>query len=431
MFRRLGKATASGLVIAVGVSVPAWADGATERVSVGPGGAQGNRGSSEPALSADGRFVAFASDAANLVAGDTNSARDVFVRDRRTGTTRRVSIGPDGVQSNGFSADPALSPDGRFVAFESRATNLVPGDFNRVWDVFVRDRWRGQTERVSLGPRGVQGNRGSFDPALSADGRFVAFVSRASNLVPGDTNRREDVFLHDRQTGVTERVSVGPGGVQGNLESGAVTISASGRFVAFISWASNLVPGDANGLPDVFVHDSQTGVTERVSLGPGGVEGNAESRTPALSADGRFVAFASDATNLVAGDTNLDSDVFVRDRQTGVTRRVSLGPGGVQSNGFSFEPALSPDGRFVAFVANASNLVPGDTNDTWDVFVRDHRQGRTERVSVGPGGAQGDLDSSEPAVSADGRFVAFHSVAGNLVPGDTNLVPDVFVRRRW
>ena len=431
MSKRLGRAVPSGLAIAVGVSVPAWAGGATERVSVGPGGAQANESSSSPALSAEGRFVAFASFATNLVPGDTNNNSDVFVRDRRTGTIRRVSTGPGGVQGDRGSFNPALSADGRFVAFESRATNLVPGDFNRVEDVFVRDRWSGTTERVSTGPGGVQGNRDSFDPALSPDGRFVAFTSRAGNLVPGDTNGQTDVFVRDRRTGVTERVSVGPGGVQANNSSDSPALSADGRLVAFLSWASNLVPGDANGWPDVFVWDRQTGVTERVSVGPGGVESKAESRSPALSADGRFVAFASDATNLVPSDTNLDSDVFVRDRQTGVTRRVSLGPGGVQSNGFSFGPALSPGGRFVAFESNANNLVPGDTNDTWDVFIRDRRQGRTERVSVGPGGAQGDLDSSEPAVSADGRFVAFSSVAGNLVPGDTNIVSDVFVRRRW
>jgi Tol biopolymer transport system component len=170
----------------------------------------------------------------------------------------------------------------------------------------------------------------------------------------------------------TERVSLGPGGVQGNEQSSGPAISADGRFVAFQSAASNLVPGDTNGAQDIFVRDRQTGTTRRVSVGPGGVQTNAEasSGVPAISADGRFVAFESDATNLVPGDTNGAIDVFVRDRQTGTTRRISVGPGGVQGNSDSGGPAISADGRFVAFVSNASNLVPGDSNARFDVFVR-------------------------------------------------------------
>ena len=424
---QLAAIAAAGILAAQ--AAPAQAHFITERVSVGSGGVQGNAESGDPSISADGRFVAFVSSASNLVPGDTNRRADVFVRDRRTGTTRRVSLGAGGAQGNGDSSEPALSANGRFVAFYSEARNLVPGDTNGQADVFVRDRRTGTTRRVSLGSGGSQSNGASVQPALSADGRFVAFISDATNLVPGDTNGLTDVFVRDRQTGTTRRVSLGAGGAQGNWGSVEPAVSADGRFVAFTSLAANLVPGDTNGITaDVFVRDRQTGTTRRVSVGPGGVQSDGNSQFPALSADGRFVAFWSQATNLVPTDTNGTADVFVRDRQTGTTRRVNVGPGGVQANDISFYLALSADGRFVAFSSFATNLVPGDTNGSYDVFVRDRQKGTTRRVSLGPGGAQGNDSSYDPAVSADGRFVAFSSDASNLVPGDTNGFTDVFVR---
>jgi Tol biopolymer transport system component len=197
MPRRITGALACGLTIAaaLGASLPAWGQGTTARVSLGPNGVQGNSYSFSPALSADGRFVAFESEASNLVPGDTNGERDVFVHDRQAGTTERVSVRRDGVQVRGSSYRPALSADGRFVAFVSRVHTLVPGDTNNKADVFVRDRRTGTTERVSVGPNGVQGNGRSDFPTLSADGRFVAFESEASNLGPGDTNDAGDVFV--------------------------------------------------------------------------------------------------------------------------------------------------------------------------------------------------------------------------------------------
>jgi Tol biopolymer transport system component len=253
MSRRLGKVAASGLAIVVGVSAPAWAGGTTERVSVSTGGVQAYWPSDDPALSADGRFVAFHSDASHLVPGDTNGLGDVFVRDRRTGRTERVSVSTRGVQGDRDGGSPALSADGRFVAFHSEATNLVPGDTNGKRDVFVRDRQAGTTERVSVSTAGGQANDYSYTPAISPGGRFVAFQSLATNLVPGDTNGWGDVFVRDRQAGTTERVSVSTGGVQGNDSSYFPAISAVGRFVAFTSKATNLVPGDTNGKRDVFV----------------------------------------------------------------------------------------------------------------------------------------------------------------------------------
>ncbi len=417
----------------------ARASGTTSRVSVSSTGAQANAGSESPAVSADGRFVAFASYASNLVPGDTDGLVDVFVRDQWTGATARVSVSSTGAQPDGVSSlDTAMSPGGRFVAFVSQASNLVPGDTNGLADVFVRDRWTSTTSRVSVSSTGAQGIGGdSSHPAFSAGGRFVAFSSDASNLVPGDTNGIPDVFLRDRRTGTTRRVSVSSAGVQADgLGSFAPSLSGNGRFVAFSSDASNLVPGDTNGISDVFVRDRWSGTTTRVSVGPGGGQANGEaSLDPVLSADGRFVAFVSDASNLVPGDTNGSLDVFVRDRRSGTTRRVSVSSTGAQANGFgSFAPGLSADGRFVAFVSDASNLVPGDTNGISDAFVRDRWTGTTRRVSVSSTGAQtngfGSFGSNSvaPAISADGRSVAFASDAANLVGGDTNESLDVFVR---
>jgi Tol biopolymer transport system component len=241
--------------------------------------------------------------------------------------------------------------------------------------VFVRDRVAQVTRRVSVGPGGRQGNSSSSSPAISADGRFVAFRSYASNLVPGDTGGLADVFVRDRRLQVTWRVSVGPGGQQANASSfGTPAISADGRLVAFESFASNLVPGDTNGHPDVFVRDRVAQLTRLV--GPGG-------HKAALSAHGRFVAFSSYASNLVAGDTNHSLDMFVRDQRAHVTWRVSVGPGGQQANNNSYFPAISADGRFVAFQSFASNLVAADTNGLADVFVRDRKAHVTRRVSVG------------------------------------------------
>jgi len=437
----------AGLILLSAILAPPVRSQTTERVSVASDGTQGDAASAFPSISADGRFVAFASSATNLVAGDTNGFSDVFVHDRQTGVTERVSVASDGTQGNAVSNVSAISADGRFVAFASDANNLVAGDINGATDVFVRDRQTGVTERVNVASDGTEGNGTSAVlaigvSAISADGRFVAFASDADNLVAGDTNTAPDVFVRDRQTGATERVSVTSDGTQGNgasggpatglLAIGVPAISADGRFVVFPSNATNLVAGDTNGSTDVFVRDRQTGVTERVSVASDGTQGNLASGVPAISADGRFVAFVSNAI-IVAGDTNGATDVFVRDRQTGVTERVSVASDGSQGNGASGSslvgvPAISAgDGRFVGFASNASNLVT-DTNGATDVFLHDRQTGATERVSVASDGTQGNGMSGFPAISADGRFVAFASNADNLVTSDTNGAFDVFVR---
>jgi PKD repeat protein len=367
--------------------------GTTTRVSVASDGSQGNDWSQGPSISADGRYVAFHSDASNLVSGDTNFAGDVFVHDRQTGQTTRVSVASDGSQGNGASGYNSISADGRYVAFFSYASNLVSGDSSGEGDVFVHDRQTGQTVRVSVASDGSQGNDRSWYPSISADGRYVAFCSSASNLVSGDTNYRDDVFVHDRQTGQTTRVSVASDGTQGNDASRYSSISADGRYVAFDSWASNLVSGDTNGEDDVFVHDRQTGQTARVSVASDGSQGNDDSWDPSISADGRYVAFYSSASNMVSGDTNGVDDVFVHNRQTGQTTRVSVASDGSQGNDDARRASISADGRYVAFESHASNMVSGDTNGEIDVFVHDRGDG-------GPSGPT--LSASPPSVLANG-----------------------------
>jgi Tol biopolymer transport system component len=419
---------------ALGHILPTLAQGrgATTRVSLASDGKQGDNFSASPSISADGRYVAFESKASNLVSGDTNEVYDIFVHDRQAGTTTRVSLSSDGTQGDQNFWAPSISADGRFMAFTSYADNLdlVSEDTNGSSDVFVHDRQAGTTTRVSLASDGTQGNENSWNPSVSADGRFVAFESLASNLVSGDTNGARDIFVHDRQTGITTRVSLASDGMQGNGNSVLPSLSADGRFVAFHSIASNLVDVDTNDVWDVFVHDRQTGVTTRVSLASDGTEGNGNSVLPSVSADGRFVAFESLASNLVSGDSGGTRDIFVHDRQTGVTTRVSLASDGVQGNGDSFDSSISTDGRFVAFESLASNLVGGDTNGVRDVFVHDRQTGITTRVSLASDGAQGNGNSLDPSLSADGRFIAFESLASNLVSGDTNGVWDVFVHDR-
>jgi Tol biopolymer transport system component len=405
----------------------------TSRVSVATGGAQGDGDSEKPSVSADGRYVAFASEATNFVSGDTNATFDVFVRDSQSSVTECVSVASDGTLGIHGGSYPSISADGRYVAFHSYSANLVGGDTNNQYDVFVRDRQSGVTERVSIATGGGQGDGTSEDPSISADGRDVAFMSLATNLVGGDTNSVEDIFVHDRQSGTTERVSISTGGAQGNGNSALASISADGRYVAFNSEASNLVGGDTNAVPDTFVRDRQSGTTVRVSVSSGGAEGNGGSggyTGLSISADGRYVAFWSDASNLVAGDTNGVSDIFVHDLQSGVTERMSVDSVGAEGNDYSSVPKISGDGRYVAFGSAATNLVGGDTNLRYDVFVHDRQSGVTERVSVATDGSDANTGGAYPSSSTDGRYVAFWSLSPNLVDGDTNGFADIFVRDR-
>ncbi len=404
--------------------------GAILRVSVDSGEVQGNNDSYFPAISADGRYIVFNSYASNLVSGDTNGASDIFVHDMQTHLTRRVSVDSNGIQGNGHSYRPVVSADGRYIAFDSDASNLVPGDTNGNTDVFVHDQQTGVTTRMSVRSDGWQGLGTSLSPSVSADGRYVAFHSSAANLAANDTNLANDIFLHDRQTGETRRISTAFGGMQVDHDSRYPSISADGRYIAFESEATNLIPGDTNGVMDIFRYDNLTGQILRVSVDSYEQQANGHSRAPSISADGSLIAFESGGTNLVSGDTNAHTDIFLHDTSTGTTTRVSVDSNGLQANHFSEAPSISVDGRYIAFESAATNLVPGDDNPYIDAFVHDRVLHQTTWVSAGSIDGRENGQSGQSVLSADGQFLAFTSWASNLVPYDTNLRSDVFVYRQ-
>ncbi|HWJ05546.1 MAG TPA: hypothetical protein VNS57_07120 [Steroidobacteraceae bacterium] len=380
-------------------------------------------------LSANGRYVVFRSWRSTLVAKDTNGSSDIFVRDLATATTERVSVSSSGLQMKAGSRAPVISADGRFVAFQSKAANLVPGDDNEAEDIFRHDRWTGRTILVSRASNGARGNAGSFAPAISANGRFVAFMSNAGNLAPGASGWYRSVYVRDVWRGTTRLVSVNTQGEEGQGDAISLVISADGRYVAFASGAGNLAANDVNGGYDVFVRDLQVGVTELISVAVDGVSGQSFSLDPAISADGRYVAFTSWVRNLVPNDVNGYHDVFVRDRQTRTTERVSLSANGAELSWGAAGPTVSGNGRYVTFVSTDPNVVSGDTNGVPDAFVRDRQLQAVTRVSVGIDGVEGfSPEGVTASISADGKTVAFDTYSPGLVPNDTNSSQDVFVR---
>ena len=419
----------SGLVIlvALGLLFPGSAlahlPGVTEWVSISSGGIGANNQSDMPAISGDGRFVAFVSLADNLVPGDTNGFADTFVHDRLTNITERVSVSSREREGNadsgliGVAAYPAISADGRFVAFVSDADNLVSGDRNVNADVFVRDRLLGTTERVSVNSAGEEADIGGTGPAISAGGRFVAFQSQAQNLVPGGNPFLfvDQVYVHDRVTGTTEIMSVNAAGEPGNSLNVEADISADGRFVVFSSFADNLVPEPQSSNLQVYLRDRVTGTIELITENAAGEPGDGASVNPSVSLDGRFVAFQTNSGNLI-GDGNFESHILVKDRVTGTFERVSATSTGEPADLLSEHPDITPDGRFVAFFSLATNLVPGDTNNRRDIFVRDRQTGTVVRVSVSTAGEQGNSESEWPSISDDGLVTAFESSSDNLVP---------------
>lgn len=405
--------------------------GKARRFSVDQTNAQVAQGSYWPALTPDGKFVAFMSYAA-LVPSDTNGLGDVYLCDLPANTPPElISINLAGVAGALESKDDIdVSADGRFVAFWSAANDLVPGDANFAPDAYVRDRVLGTTELCSVSSGGVQGH--ALKLALSDDGRFVVFSSTSSMLAPPDSNGVSDVFVRDRVLATTTMVSLDSAGLQGNGASGALAeldLSADGRFVCFMSEATNLVAGDTNGVQDVFIRDRQLGVTSRASLSDSGAQGNGHSFDSKMSSDARVIAFTSYATNLVPLDLNGFGDIFVRDAFASRTERASISSLGQESNGDASDASVSPDGRFVAFVSRGDNLVPGDTNQVWDAFGRDRLTRKTERINAALANAEPDGDGGPPSLGDQATFVAFASLASNLVAADTNNAFDTFVRR--
>jgi dipeptidyl aminopeptidase/acylaminoacyl peptidase len=404
-------------------------DSTTSRVSVATDGTQANSSSYSDGMSGDGRYVVFESAASNLVSDDTDVTNDCFVHDRQTGETRRVSVASDGSQGNENSAFCAISQNGRFVVFASDADNLVGDDTNDETDIFLHDLQTGQTSLVSLATDGSQANRSSEAPSISADGRYVTFFSDAANLVANDTNDCDDVFLRDRQTEQTTRVSVASDGSQANDCSSYHSISADGRYIAFQSWADNLTSGDDNETSDIFVYDRQTGQTVCASK-PFLKTGNGGSWTPAISGDGRFVAFNSEATDLVVGDTNNSQDIFLYNMQTAEISRVSVDSQGHGGDSESGGAHLSADGQYIVFDSSANNLDPTCADSPTkirDIFLHDQVTGSTTCISKSTHGVKGDESSAAPFIADDGRSISFFSSATNLVEGDTNNFRDVFV----
>lgn len=427
------------LLVIAALVVATSAVAQADRVSVRSNGRQANAQSSGAATNQDGRCVAFWSDATNLLpagpTADSNGVRDVFVFRRDIRRVERVSVSSVAEQADGPSQAqgflPSLDRACTCVAFSSDATNLVAGDTNGTTDVFVRDLATGSTQRVSVGPGGEEADGPSSFPSVSGDCRFVAFSSAATNLVPNDTNDDADIFVHDRTTGETTRVSVAPDGTQGDAVSITPSISANGACVAFASPASTFSSGDTNDKRDIYVACGGV-VTCRASVSSAGVEANGDSFLPSLTEDGRLVAFKSFASNLVENDLNHSADVFVHDcGEAGTTERVSVTTRGEEAqDDNSYPPSISGDGRFVAFGSAASNLAEGLSTGGWSqVYVRDRQLGTTMVISRNPSGrpGNGSVPDVPPSITLDGSAVAFASLASDLVAADTNEVMDAFI----
>jgi Tol biopolymer transport system component len=372
-----------------------------------------------------GRYEVFSSDASNLVEGVGNGYRQIYMRDRQTGEITLVSVGIDGEPAGGDCSDgtrrASISANGRYVVFDSDATNLVDMEFQGEHQVYVRDLQEGVTTLVSLGYDGKMGDYCAKEASISADGSYIVYGSNSSNILEGvaGSNLRQ-IFLYERATGTTTLISANSDGDQGNKCSRSPVISADGQHVAFDSNATNLL-ADAvpSGVSYVYLRNIQTGVITLVSEGHDGSDPDADSYNPNISADGRYVAFYSYASNLVEGVAyNSNYHIYLRDMQEEVTTLVSVGYDGNPGNGHSYYPSISADGRYVAFYSNAKNLVdreyPDESNQ---IYLRDMQAEVTTLVSVGYDGNPGNNSSSGPLVSADGGRVYFYSAASNLMEG--------------
>ncbi len=404
-----------------------------------PDGTQGNLGSfttfngqTAVAISGDGRRVAFTSAATTLHPDDPDVGNDVFVRDFQTDAVTLVSraTGAAGAKANNNCSIGAISADGRYVAFQASATNLDPDDADFFSDIYLRDLESGTTTLCSraTGVAGAKLAAQSTNPTVSDDGRYVAFVSAAA-LDPADVDALTDAYVRDVQTSTTYLVSVNTAGAKSDGATDSVRISADGLRVVFDTLGANLDPADVDGNPDVYSRDWQSGTptTTLVSVSTGGAKGNGQSTRPSPSRDGRHVAFESTSTNLHVVPLAVRC-IYVRDLALGTTTLASVHVAGTQPTGASGAAAISRDGGHVVFSSLAGNLVPGDTNIVLDVFRRDLAAGTTVRVSVATYGGEVDTASDSPSISSDGRYVAFHSGSGLLVDGDRNGKFDVFRR---
>jgi Tol biopolymer transport system component len=402
-----------------------------ELMSVSPTAGGGNGESGRTGISADGLVVAFGSNADNLVPGDGNANADIFVRDRTTSTTALISCSTAGGQANGASGFPRVSGDGRFVVFRSWATNLDPADIDPKPDIYRHDRVTGETVLVSHHLVPATHPEGAWQSSISYDGRFVAFDCWDDNLVPGDVNGMSDVYLRDMQTGVMELVSVGNQGEIGSMGSDTPSISWDGRYVSFASRATNWFAGNPHFFPHIYVRDRVLGTTTLVSYSPSGSYGPVGGGfQPSISGNGAKVAFMYLGPDLMPSLFTHQwrgAQVYIRDLVSGELTYIGYSFKGGLSGHESHDPMLSYDGRFVAWDSYSKDLIltngPGA-----QVFHRDLETGVTVLVGKGMGGAQPDGFSADAAISGDGRTVVFCSQASNLVPGSTGGTVNIFVR---
>jgi hypothetical protein len=397
-------------------------------ISTDASGDQLNGGSFDPVASENGRYIAFITFASDVLPSDPNTRTDFYLKDVRTGEVTLVSANDQGIVGNDASGIPVafgISNNGRYVAFGSNASNLVPNDSNgNISDVFVKDVRTGDVTLISADRQGQQGNGDSQSASISDAGRYVAFESSATNLAPDDTNGTSDVFVKELRTGRLLLASSDSEGNEGNSFSVDPSISGNGRFIAFQSFASNLVPDDTNGTIDVFVKDLRTGEIARASTDSQGNQVEGESLAPSISGNGRYVAFQSTAS-LVSEDTNTSFDVYVKDLRTDEVALVSTNPQGSAGNDFSGIPSISGNGRYVTFESSATDLVADDDNGEPDIYMKDLRTDEVTLVSEALGGGSGNLNSAGPYVTNDGDVV-FASRSSDLVAQDTNALFDIF-----
>jgi WD40 repeat protein len=418
----------------------------TDRVSIDSDGLEAIGASVSPAISGDGQFVAFQSNAP--LAANASGFTDIYIRDRIRNYTVLISkpmLGP----ANSFSTAATLSSDGRFIAFQSAATNLVAGDTNGFDDVFFLDRdpdgngvfdeGNSILQRISVDSLGLEGNAPSNLPDISADGRYVAFFSLANNLVVGDANSVGDVFVWDRNADQLTLLSLSSLGAQGDAPSGPASLSSTGRFLAFSSHATNFDPTDTNGLQDIYrrdrdpdgngIFDEGNGITVRISIGSSGNEPDSACSMADIAGDGSRVVFQSAASNLAAGGTTPGRDhIYLRTTPVGTTSLVSQNLNGNEPNGLSANPRISLNGDSVVFQSRASDLILGDTNGWDDVFLAHLSGGWINRVSVDGPGNQVTIFSKQPAIGESSAEIAFQSPDDGLVPHDLNGTIDIFVR---
>lgn len=438
MKRTASTAALAGLVLSSALTILGPASPASAGVPVAiTGRASTLPGSVEPAakgdaylpvISGDGRHIAF-STTARLVPADTDAYQDVYVKDLLTDQVERINVTHDGSAPTGGAQAGAITPDGRYVAFQSSASNLVPNDGNGLRDVFVRDRKTGTTTLASVSNAEQPSNGNSptnHDTTmdLSSDGRYVAFSSVATNLGP-DLDATSDIFVRDLLAGSTSLISVSTGGASTDKDSYGPTLSASGRYVAFGSAATNLVDGDTNASIDAFVRDRQTTTTTRVSVHDNEGQSPTGGYLPEIDDAGTKVVFGS--TSKLSGiDPNSTADVYVRNTASGTTTVASLGKDGWAA-GESDDPAISGDGNTVVF-RSALSTIDGIGNSVDHLYSRSMLSNAQARITRDSGNTVAGGDSSNPSLSTDGKAVAFDSFANNLVSNDTGK-RDIFFRR--